>query len=219
MSEWDEILKFIRLQSRELGLPIGSESNGVIKLFEEYAEDNAPFPPKQLLLSRPLEPDPALWMRILSQTLVHKSVAAYCSIFATKSYKGLRALCVWGVDIGDEGCAAVCEALPLLPHCIKLELMDCGLGVKACEHLGTSLKHRRTTHLKILRLDHNGGVGAQGVARLSEGLYFNSLLHTLSLAYCNIQREGGVFLQNILMTKDIGLKSDANTTLTRASGG
>lgn len=199
------MLKLIRTLSREAGLPIGPESNFVIKLSEEYAEDNAPFPPKQLVVSRPV--DTPVWIKILGAILVSKPCAVYTNIFATKTYKGLRGMCFWGCDIGDEGTKYICEALPLLPYCIKLELMDCGIGVNGCEHLGVYLKHRRTTHLKILRLDHNPMIGAQGVARLSEGLYFNSLLHTLSMPYCGIQQDGGIFWKNILMTRDIGIKS------------
>ena len=202
--------------SREHGLPIGQESNFVIKLSEEYAEDNAPFPPKQWICSRPI--DHPIWLKILGQMLISKPCAVYTNIFATKTYKGLRALCFWGTDVGDEGCKYICEALPLLPYCIKLELIDCNLGVGACEYLGMSLKHRRTTFLKILRLDHNTGIGSQGVARLSEGLYFNSLLHTLSMSYCDIKADGGIFWQNILMTKDIGIKSvDKNTSISTKS--
>jgi hypothetical protein len=206
-SEWDDILKLVRSLSRELGLPIGSESNFVIKLAEEYAEGNAAFPPKQMVVARHV--DNPLWLRVLGTMLVSKPCAVYTNLFATKSYHGLRGLCFWGSDVGDEGAKYLCEALPLLPYCCKLELIDCGLGVAACEHLGVYLKRRRTTHLKILRLDHNTSIGAQGVARLSEGLYFNSLLHTLSMAHCGIKKDGGIFWQNILMTKDVGIKSEA----------
>jgi hypothetical protein len=202
--EWDDVIKLIRSQSREFGLPIGMESNFVIKLCETYAEDNAAFPPKTMVISKPIE-NP-LWIKILGSTLVSKAVQTYSNIFLTKSYAGLKALCFWGCDVGDEGTKYLCEALPMLERCVKLELIDCNLGVAACEHLSIYLKRRRLTHAKILRLDHNQNIGSQGVARLSEGLYFNSLLHTLSLAYCNIKKDAGVFMQNILMTKDIGIK-------------
>jgi len=209
--QWDDVVRLIRSLSREIGFPVGAESNLVLKLCEEYAEDNAPFPPKQLILSaRPLDDSQsgAHWIRILSQVLISKQCQTYTDLFLTKSYQGLRAICFWGCDVGDVGTKHLCEiALPLLPHCCKLELLDCGLGVRACEYLGVSLKARRTTHLKILRLDHNPAIGAQGVARLAEGLYFNSLLTTLSLAYCDIGNEGGVFLANILQTRDIGIKT------------
>jgi len=204
------VLRVIRTLSRECGLPLGAESNVVLKLCEEYAEDNAPFPPKQIIVARPLDDSAggAHWIRILTTVLVSKQCAAYTDIFTMKTYQGLRALCFWGTDVGDTGTKHICEiALPLLVYCSKLELIDCGLGVRACEHLGIALKQRRTTHLKILRLDHNPGIGSQGVARLSEGLYFNSLLSTLSLAYCDIDNAGGVFLQNILTTRDIGIRT------------
>jgi hypothetical protein len=208
--EWDDLVRIIKSLSREIGFPIGAESNFVLKLFEEYAEDNAPFPPKQMIIARPLDDSAqgAHWLRILCTVLVSKQCNTYTELLVTKKYQGLRGLCLWGTDVGDAGTKHLCEiALPLLPHCCKLELIDCGIGVKGCEYLGISLKQRRSTHLKILRLDHNPSIGAQGVARLSEGLYFNSFLTTLSLAYCDIGNEGGVFLQNIVMTRDIGIQT------------
>ena len=205
--EWDDVVKLLRTLSREVGFPIGAESNLLMKLFESYAEDNAPFPPKQMILSRQmLDPEQGHWMRILSLVLTSKAVATYSALFASKRYSGLKALCFWGTDVGDAGCKYLADiALPLLPHCCKLELIDVGLGVKGCESLALQLKQRRSTHLKILRLDHNPAIGSEGVARLAEGLYFNSLLHTLSLAYCGLTSTAGVFLSNILQTRDIGL--------------
>lgn len=207
--EWDEVVKLLRTLSREVGFPIGAESNLLMKLFEAYADDNAPFPPKQMILSRQmLDPEQGHWMRIMSLVLVSKPVATYSAIFASKRYSGMKALCIWGCDVGDVGVKHLAEiALPLLPHCCKLELMDVGMGVKGCESLALQLKQRRSTHLKILRMDHNPAIGSEGVARLAEGLYFNSLLHTLSLSYCGLTAGAGVFLSNILQTRDIGLCS------------
>ena len=202
-------MKLVRTLSREAGLPIGSESNVVLKLFESVGEDNAVFPPKQLVVSRAaLDPENAHWLRIMSLALTSKQTLAYTALSAPKSYAGLKALCIWGCEVGDKGAEVLAElALPLLPQCCKLELMDCGLGVGACAALADSLKQRRSTHLKILRLDHNPAMGSEGVARLSEGLYFNSLLHTLSMAYCDIKADAGIFLRNMLLTRGGGLRS------------
>jgi len=203
--EWDDMLKFIRSVSRDLGLPTGMNSNAIIKLCEELGEGNNPFPPKSVIVSKSW--DTTLWIRVLMQTLMSKQCQTYTNIFATKTYQGLRALCFWGVEVGDEGTQWIVEALPMLPHCIKLELIDAALGALSCEHLAGSLKRRRYTNLKILRLDHNGLIGSTGLSRLADGLFFNALLHTLSLAYCNITSDGGIYAQAILLTKGIGIKN------------
>lgn len=198
----EEAQKSVKAFQREAGLP--SSENFILNWMEQAVEDAVPFPPKQLILNNPITP---AWMKVLCQSLVCVNMQKYISSQMTKRYAGLTSICCWGAQFGDVGVRHIAEALPQLPLCVKLELMDCNVGVAGCEALATALRKRKTAFLKILRLDHNPNIGAAGIVALSEGLHYNSSVHTLSLAHCNLRGEGGEHVKTILSTQDIGIRA------------
>ena len=49
------------------------------------------------------------------------------------------------------------------------------------------------TSLKILKLDHNP-IGSKGLQQLAMGIGSNSTLQELSLNYCNLDIESGIYI-------------------------
>jgi Ran GTPase-activating protein (RanGAP) involved in mRNA processing and transport len=131
---------------------------------------------------------------------------AYFQSFATKKFKGIQAICAWGINLGDSGVKFLAESLSLLPFCKKLELTNCGLTEQSAIYLGNALKHRNSAVLTILRLDNNINFTTKGLNLISSALQFNSTLTTLSLANCGLDYGAGEIISRILSFPDIKLR-------------
>lgn len=64
-----------------------------------------------------------------------------------------------------------------------LQLMDNQIGGPGCLALGEALMLGGNTSLMTLRLDHNAGMGTEGVIQLSKGLRTNHKLSVSCLSY------------------------------------
>lgn len=87
-----------------------------------------------------------------------------------------------------------------------IELMNCEITALGCEFLskalfnlcGASPFSEKPPQLSVLKLDHNPGLGDQGIAVLADSLR-NDKLTMLSLAYCGITEVGAQELFEVLI--------------------
>jgi len=119
---------------------------------------------------------------------------------AVSQYLDITAVRVWKCNGGDESVRSVCAYLDTdpPPNVMDLQFMDNGVTALGCEFLAKTLGPNGSKVLNLLRLDYNQ-FGTPGVEKLSLGLSQNSTLRYLSLQYCNIGEDGGIFIAHILM--------------------
>lgn len=116
------------------------------------------------------------------------------------NYNGIEAIRVWKCGGGDESVRSVCYYLDSQPDPAVKDLQFCDNGVTAlgCDFLGRTFGPHGNKMVNLLRLDYNQ-FGTPGVEKLSMGLSQNAHLRQLSLQYCNIGEDGGVYIAHILM--------------------
>jgi len=115
-------------------------------------------------------------------------------------YLDIAAIRVWKCNGGDESVRSVCSYLDTDPPPIVMDLqfMDNNVSALGCEFLAKTLGPNGNKVINLLRLDYNQ-FGTPGVEKLSLGLSQNSTLRYLSLQYCNIGEDGGIYIAHILM--------------------
>ena len=106
---------------------------------------------------------------------------------ALAPYQFLVHLAFWSVPVKDEGCQAIATYLGSNKSVTSLDVTDAGVTRAGCKSIGEALERNMT--LQTLRLDHNRGIGPEGVAILGECLARNTTLATLSLTYCSLEGE------------------------------
>jgi Ran GTPase-activating protein (RanGAP) involved in mRNA processing and transport len=134
---------------------------------------------------------------IIDRYIGASATSALMAALAIAPPPNLAQLYFWNAGIGDAGAASVCNALPSLPQCMKLEMLDCGITERGCAAIRALLSNRTGAHLRILRIDHNN-IGDAGVAELATGMYYNQGLRELSLSFNNIGPAGGIAVANIM---------------------
>jgi Ran GTPase-activating protein (RanGAP) involved in mRNA processing and transport len=77
-------------------------------------------------------------------------------------------------------------------------LLDNKITPLGCEFIGRLMMPKTNSSIMVLKLDHND-IGAAGVRNLAEGLAVNKTLNSLSLTYCNIDKDGARPLFEILI--------------------
>jgi hypothetical protein len=79
----------------------------------------------------------------------------------------------------------VCQFIESAKGITVLELLDNKITPLGCEFVSRVVHPKANTAISVLKMDHNN-IGADGVARLAEGLAINKTIVSLSLTYCNI---------------------------------
>lgn len=123
-------------------------------------------------------------------------------------YKLLNSIRMWRTNVHDEGCAAIAEVLRLGGAEVQisyLELFDNNIGLRGCMALGSALSQGGNVSLLTLKLDYNTTLGTAGVEYLCRGLRTNISLRQLHIAYCEIQKDAGVHLGQVLANTKSGL--------------
>lgn len=115
-------------------------------------------------------------------------------------YNDIMAIRVWKCNGGDESVRSVCGYIDSEepPGVVDLSFLDNGVTELGCDFLARTLGPNGNKVINSLRLDYNQ-FGTPGIEKLSLGLSQNSTLRYLSLQYCNIGEDGGIFLAHILM--------------------
>lgn len=115
-------------------------------------------------------------------------------------YLDITAIRVWKCNGGDESVRSVCTYLDGDPPPLvaDLQFTDNGVTALGCEFLARTLGPTGNKLINLMRLDYNQ-FGTPGIERLSRGLSQNSTLRYLSLQYCNIGEDGGIYVAHILM--------------------
>lgn len=116
------------------------------------------------------------------------------------NYNEIEAIRVWKCCGGDESVRSVCFYLDNQPepNVKDLHFTDNGLTALSCEFLGRTLGPGGNKIVNLLRLDYNQ-FGTPGLEKLSLGLSQNATLRQLSLNYCNIGEDGGMYVAHILI--------------------
>ena len=131
---------------------------------------------------------------------------------ALRSNGRLQALPLWSNPLGDGGVGALCEALVASRCCalVRLELWECGLGVRGCLALGSLLLG--SLRLRALSLRFNPLAGDAGAACLARGmstaLNFNRnpcVLEELDLC-CNGLTDAGAALLGAALPRALRLR-------------
>jgi len=119
---------------------------------------------------------------------------------AQAPYLDITAIRVWKCEGGDESVRSVCAYLDNdpPPQVCDVSFMDNDVSPLGCEFLARTLGPNGNKLINRLLLDYNQ-FGTPGVEKLSLGLSQNSTLRYLSLQYCNIGEDGGIFLAHVLM--------------------
>jgi len=113
-------------------------------------------------------------------------------------------MCLWKAKAGDEGIRSACDYLKLTSTQVTIvDFLSNEISPLGCAFIGEMLP---STQISILKLDHNP-FGSKGLENLAKGLAKNGTLVSLSLAYCEIDAEGGKYLQQILAFIKSELKS------------
>ena len=104
-------------------------------------------------------------------------------------YPYMKNLAFWTVDVRDEGAKALAQYVASNRTLVRLELMNCGLGVAACKFLRDAISGAAGTKpLTTLRLESNPAIGNAGAQELGEGPV---CVKELSLSYCGIEGAAG----------------------------
>ena len=99
----------------------------------------------------------------------------------------------------DEGVRAICNYIAVNPQNVALlDLMHNEITPLGCQFISRILAPEAKGNLLHLKLDHNN-FGSDGIKALAQGLNMNKTLTTLSLNYCNIDKEGADALFEILI--------------------
>lgn len=187
---WESLAAAAKSAGRELGYRDG-EPNPIYKLFDFNIEELKDDFPNQIIFSDEIEP---IAIRVL------------CKSLTVVNYEGLRMLRFWGVGFGDLGMKFVAEGISSLPSVTCLEILDCLVGEKGCAYLAKSLRKVSATYLKSLKLDHNN-IGSGGATVLAEGLMYNTIITSLSLSHCGIDKQAGSPLGAWLGAKEVTVKT------------
>jgi len=114
-------------------------------------------------------------------------------------YKVVDTIRLWRANIGEEGSHAIANWLRDVDCFVNtIQFMDCNVNALGCKYLAKSLTCNVNTTLQSLSLDHNQRLGSLGLKNLSEGLYTNSTLRNLSVAFCGIDSSGGKAVKTLL---------------------
>eukprot|EP01035_Chromulina_nebulosa_P024512 gene24512-31919_t len=116
-------------------------------------------------------------------------------------YKLLKYIRLWRANCSDDGASAIAEVLRLGGADVRLlylELLDCNVGAKGANALGSSLSHGHNLSLLTLKLDYNATLGDEGVVNLCKGLRTNMTLKQLHLQFCGLTSASGVPLSDLL---------------------
>ena len=112
----------------------------------------------------------------------------------------------WKTHCEDEGLRCIVQFISEGTSPVQiLELLNCGLTKLSCSFIGKMMLNTNKS-IRHLKLDHND-IGSAGVKELAQGLRSNKNLESLSMQYCNIDKEGSrslfevVIFQQSVMTE------------------
>lgn len=177
---WEEFKKRLKKNEQEFETPKIPAFQDILRRIETDGEDV-----KSWVFDSEFDP---MAFRILLHSLQQSK------------YNDITAIRVWKCNGGDESVRSVCFYLDSEPppNVVDLQFMDNGVTALGCEFLARTLGPNGNKVINLLRLDYNQ-FGTPGVEKLSQGLSQNSTLRYLSLQYCNIGEDGGMFIAHILM--------------------
>jgi len=143
----------------------------------------------------------------------------YCVIcFLAGHCRSLRELDLFGIQIGDQGVAAIATALRsgCCPNIVAINLCDCALrpdgGVVLAGALGVC------SQVETLNLSNNFLLGDLGVGRVVESLPSLPLLRKLDLSYVCMGPIAGLSLARVLSRGSCPLLHHINLSFNRGVG-
>jgi Ran GTPase-activating protein (RanGAP) involved in mRNA processing and transport len=140
-----------------------------------------------------------------SEHLGPNQARAFIDALFDLKYQKLKSFRVWKADFGDEGLRIMSKYLICENQLEVLDLLDNGITVLGCEFFGKALLNPEI-NLKQIKLDNNI-IGTEGLKNLALGLRTMQTLDKLSLKYCNIDKNGTRYIQEIIANINSKLRS------------
>mmetsp|Transcript_7272 Transcript_7272/g.11966 ORF Transcript_7272/g.11966 Transcript_7272/m.11966 type:complete len:350 (-) Transcript_7272:83-1132(-) len=140
--------------------------------------------------------EPPIKKMLLAKEHDHRSIRALCDTIKGCRYEYLKELLLVNCGFGDKTASLIGQTIRYTLF-ERLELRDCGAGLKFSEALSEYLGNPMQCKLQKLLLDYND-LGSEGARLIAQGLQNNLTLKELSLQYCNIESKGGKYLGRML---------------------